>query len=351
MSVENNNAVLEAIYSRKESQRGIANTIADRITAKGTSEGADKGWETRKSGSNAAFKLSEYAHNDTAKAASTWDRLDHGTAAYSHEKARDAHGKMTMEFRKAGEHHAESKHALKAGEHRDYALVHRKAESGKIDQRGYFDSVNQIHADQWRHRQIEMGRAAQSLAERNHQREQAANEVEATHHLESPSDIISARLRSEHQVGIAIADRITAAGTSESVKKSWVTRHLITPQAVLSKINLHDTAAYASKSPEGFAAHMASREAFSIGEKASEFTGRATHNQAQTAHLYAAHLQSGIGNKEHQETHLQHAKFHGAASAEYFRLLDEGKYPSSEKSTMGWRQANRERSIKNGSDD
>jgi hypothetical protein len=164
------------------------------------------------------------------------------------------------------------------------------------------------------------------------------------------------RMISERLLVDKLADRITASGTSEGSKKAWEKRHLLTPKEVLEKITFHDTQAhaFATKLP-AFHAHMASREAFSLGEKASDQSGRSTHNQAAIAHMKASSLQAQLGNKEHAAEHRKHAQFHNEQDAAYwqdvYRKQDEEKKNKTNPTNLDWRRANRDRSYKAGSDD
>lgn len=181
--------------------------------------------------------------------------------------------------------------------------------------------------------------------------------MDELHNMPPTIQSIYDRIITERALVDKMAKRITASGTSEGVKKAWEKRHLLTPKQILEKINLHDTLAHASalKRPAAYHAHMASRESFSIGEKASDDSGRATHNQAMIAHMKAEALQRDIGNGEHAAEHKKHADFHHDQDAAYWRDVykkqseEQKKNPSP--TNLDWRRANRDSSYKSGSDD
>lgn len=153
----------------------------------GTSEGAAKGWETRRGGMSAKDQ-SDAAFTDTEAAVRSFNKTDHGTAAYSHEQARNDHNAAA----KSGIGDSDY-HTIKAAEHRDMALLHRGVESGKVNASTYLERVRQVGQDMYRYRTQQMGKAARGQTEAELQRIEAHHELESDEFLTARQKAIAMR--------------------------------------------------------------------------------------------------------------------------------------------------------------
>jgi hypothetical protein len=125
---------------------------------------------------------------------------------------------------------------------------------------------------------------------------------------------------------------VKASGTSESVTKAWVTRHagmfvnVTDPEHLLSKITEHDTAMHASRTPDEFAAHKLSRDAYSATDSGSNFQHKKAHLAAKAAHEKLQLFHAGKGEYGSEEPSKEAVSHREKAMAHREQALEHHAY-------------------------
>jgi hypothetical protein len=125
---------------------------------------------------------------------------------------------------------------------------------------------------------------------------------------------------------------VKASGTSESVTKAWVTRHagmfvnVTDPEHLLSKITEHDTAMSASRTPDEFAAHKLSRDAYSATDSGSNFQHKKAHLAAKAAHEKLQLFHAGKGEYGSEEPSKEAVSHREKAMAHREQALEHHAY-------------------------
>ena len=119
-----------------------------------------------------------WADKDTAQAASTLDKTDHGTAARAHEDAAVAHSKAAAAYKKAGDNEDADRSSMWATGHRLQAAAHRGFEKTGDWEKYKSDTVAAgASADKWKAMNVQ--RAADAI------HEATLGRIAARHELES----------------------------------------------------------------------------------------------------------------------------------------------------------------------